>query len=104
MQFGISGRKLDTTRSRGICRGCVANSCRVAKLVLEREHPLPVILHADDGPSLCLCGLVERRAEGSDPAIGQSVCRTVSVFARRIIVQHEKSHPWTFTTGGVFKH
>src|SRR5215213_10300675 len=58
-------------------------------VLLEREYGLPVILHADDGPTLLLCLVIKRLREGADLGTGQPCDRAVRIFAPRVVVQHE---------------
>jgi hypothetical protein len=37
--------------------------------VLEGENTLPVVLHADDDPTIFLCLVVERLGKGADPRV-----------------------------------
>ena len=50
---------------------------------------LPVILHAHDGPAFVAGLVVERLGEGADLGVRHSLCRAVSVFALRVIVQED---------------
>ena len=48
---------------------------RFGASLLEREDPLPVVLHADDDPALLLRLVVERLREGADLGVGQALAR-----------------------------
>ena len=72
--------------------------------LLGREDRLPVVLHADDGPAILLRLFVQRRREGAEFDVRQSECRTVGVFARRIIVQHQQLEPRAAAALRVFQH
>src|SRR6516164_2971451 len=48
--------------------------------LFEREDALPVVLHADDGPTLLLRHVVHRLAQGADLGVWQSLRRTVGVL------------------------
>src|SRR4030095_17062826 len=49
--------------------------------LLERKDAFPVVLHADDGPALLLCFVVEGLRESADFRVAQSLRRAVGVFA-----------------------
>ena len=55
--------------------------------VLEGKNTLPVVLHADDDPTIFLCLVVERLGKGADPRVRQTLGGTVGILAFRIIVE-----------------
>src|SRR4029434_5780161 len=57
--------------------------------LLERKDAFPVVLHADDGPALLLCFVVEGLRESADLGVAQALRRAVGVFAPLIVVQHQ---------------
>src|SRR5215475_8569490 len=73
-------------------------------LTLEREHLLPVVLHADDDPAALLRLVIERLGEGADPGVGQPLGRSVGILARRIVVQHEHREPHAGARLRIFQH
>src|SRR5271166_2037497 len=77
---------------------------RFMALFLEGEDTVPVILHADNGPSLLHRLVVQRLGEGADLGVGQPQRGSVGVLARRIIVQYEHRKPRAVTGLGVFQH
>src|SRR4030095_1080169 len=54
--------------------------------LLERKDTFPVVLHADDGPALLLCFVVEGLCESADLGVAQALRRAVGVFAPLIVV------------------
>ena len=72
--------------------------------LFKREDLTPIALHARDGPACLLRLLVKRLREGPEFGSGQSHRRTIGVFARRIIVQHQQHEPCAAAAPGVFQH
>ena len=58
-------------------------------LLLEREDPFPVVLHADDCPALFLRLVVQRLGEGADPGIGEPLGWAIRILALRVVMQHD---------------
>src|SRR5262245_13816111 len=85
-------------------RGWEFQSLRDEGLRLEREDPLPVVLHADDDPALLRGLVVERLREGADLAVRQSLGRAVGVLALRVVVQHEHRQARAIAGPGVLQH
>ena len=71
---------------------------------LEREDLFPIVLHADDGPAGFLRFVVNRLRERTQLGVRQALRRTVGVFARHVIMQHEKLEPGTAAALRVFQH
>src|SRR5262245_22937615 len=65
----------------------------LSTFLVEREDAPPIVLHADDGPTLLRGFVVQRLGEGADLGVGQPLSRSVGVLARRIVVkqQHHQS-------------
>src|SRR5271156_7248994 len=63
--------------------------------LVERENLVPVVFHADHGPTVLLRFFVQCRRESPDLAVGQTLGRPISVFARRIVVKEEHLQPRT---------
>ena len=72
--------------------------------LLEREDLLPIVLHADHRPAVLLRMLIKRWREGTQFDVRQSAGRTVGVFTRRIIVQHQQLEPRAAAALRVFQH
>src|ERR1035437_9857480 len=65
---------------------------------------LPVVLHADNSPVVLLRLIVKRLREGTQFDVWQSLCRTVSVFTRRIVVKNQKLEPSATAALRVLQH
>src|SRR5208283_1448322 len=64
---------------RSLLRITVLTSCCVLSgLLLEREDALPVVLHADNGPALLLCLVVQCLSESSDLGVSHREPRPVA--------------------------
>src|ERR1035438_10314143 len=71
---------------------------------LPSENPLPVVLHADDEPTLRLGFVVQCLSEGADLGIRQSLGRTVGILALCVIVQHNLHQGCSAARLGVLQH
>ena len=69
-----------------------------------REDLFPVVLHADHGPALFLRLVVNRLRERTQLDVRQPLGRTVGVFARRIIMQHQQLETCAAAGLRVFQH
>src|ERR1022692_1529548 len=74
-------------RSCEVDRSTIPTSAIVGSF-LPSENPLPVVLHADDEPTLRLGFVVQCLSEGADLGIRQSLGRAVGIIALCVIVQH----------------
>ena len=77
---------------------------RHLRRVFETEDAFPIILHADDNPTVLLGLVVECLGEGADFGVWQSRSWAVSVFARRIIVEDDHFETRAATGCCVFEH
>src|SRR5208283_2940377 len=73
-------------------------------LFLPGKYLLPVVLHADHGPALRLGLVVQRLGKRADLAVRQSLRRTIRVFARGVVVQHQHFQRSTAIRLGVLQH
>src|SRR5260370_29150060 len=88
----------------GVIRRVVGRSLQYCNSSVEWEDSLPVVLHADDGPSLCFDIVVERLGKRSDLARGQSLGRAIGIFARRVVVLHQHHQGALAARSRVFQH
>src|SRR6478735_12591360 len=72
--------------------------------LVERENPLPIVLHADHCPVFLLCLIVERLGEGAHLAVGQALRWAIGIFTGCIVVQDEHHQPRSIAGTGVFQH
>src|SRR5260370_6988800 len=88
----------------GVIRRVVGRSLQYCNSSVEWEDSLPVVLHADDGPSLCFGLVVQRLGKRSDLARGQSLGRAIGIFARRVVVLHQHHQGALAARSRVFQH
>src|SRR6516225_5994877 len=100
--YYVSFRQQRTSRRMRLCRRSAEEPTSRAQF--ECEDVLPVILHADNGPTLLFRRVVHRLAQGADLGIWQSLCRTVSVLACCIIVHHQRRQPRSGARLHVLQH
>src|SRR5215510_7583395 len=58
-----------------------------SKSLFEREDALPVLLHADDHPAVPHRLVIKLLREGSDLAVGKSLCRSIGIFTIGVVME-----------------
>src|SRR5262245_19866422 len=76
----------------------------ILKFTLKRKNHFPIILHADDGPTVLLRLVIKCLRKRADLGVGQFLSRTVRIFSLCVVVQHEHRQARTVARLGVFEH
>src|SRR5215471_13813709 len=101
MRFLLAGASFERRGCPLRSLGCAAVEARSG---LEREDPLPVLLHADDGPALLPRLVVQRLGERADSAGRQPGGRAVGVLPPRVVVEQEHRQPRAVAGPRVLEH
>jgi hypothetical protein len=92
---------LDDSAVAGRCLLWVKSGHRA---LVEGKNALPVVLHADDRPTVFLRLVVKRLRKGADLRIGESLRRAIGVFVLHIVVQHQHHQPRAIACSRVLQH